>query len=123
MAIRNSWYKWKHGESMAVNKTKINNNKIAMDAWFLRKSNLNICQEIDKYELDGWKRRIIRCLRVWPCNGENRIGQIFKFDLLKNVTLNKKILFYAFVIKFTYILQIFQIDFLENQVPDAHSQN
>lgn len=89
-----------------------------MDVWFLRKSNLKICQETDKYELDSWKRRI-RCLRVWPCNGEDGIGQIFKFDLLKNVTLDKKILFYAFAIKFTYILQISQIDFPENEVSDA----
>lgn len=97
-------------DSMAVNKTKIKNNKIGMEAWFLRKSNLKIREEIDKSELDSWKRRI-RCLRVWPCNGKNRIGQIFKFDFLENVTLDKKILFYAFVIKFTYILQILQIDF------------
>lgn len=103
---------------MAVNKTIIKNNKIPVDAWFLRKSNLKICEEIDKSELGSWKRRI-RCLRVWPCNGENRIGQIFKFDFLKNVTLDKKILFYVFVIKFTYILHIFQIDFLENEVSDA----
>lgn len=40
-------------DSMAVNKTKIKNNKIGMEAWFLRKSNLKIREEIDKSELDS----------------------------------------------------------------------